>query len=301
MGGRMWATRPIVSRVDDAFRHVTGLGVAEWHRVSRGTIQRSRRQRLALVAAGWAFWAAISLFPSLIVLITVYGLLAEAEEVQRQVGSILGSVSSEVRTLITRELRHVVRSSGGWGLVFGLAALLWTASSGMANAIKAVALAYGEAESRSFLRLRALALLSTVGALLVVGSAIALVAIVPATLSDATGATGLVVGALRWGGLIVLLTIGITILYRFSPRSRHGGWHWAVKAAVLVSIGWAGVTATFSVYIRSFSSYANTYGALAGFIILMLWLYLSAFLVVTGAAVGAEMWRVGENERDAAR
>jgi membrane protein len=171
----------------------------------------------------------------------------------------------------------------------------------MANAIKAVALAYGEAESRSFLRLRALALLSTVGALLVVGSATALVAIVPATLSDATGATGLVVGALRWGGLIVLLTIGITILYRFSPRSRHGGWHWAVKAAVLVSIGWAGVTATFSVYIRNFSSYANTYGALAGFIILMLWLYLSAFLVVTGAAVGAEMWRVGENERDAAR
>lgn len=61
------------------------------------------------------------------------------------------------------------------------------------------------------------------------------------------------------------------------------------------------MTATFSVYIRNFSSYANTYGALAGFIILMLWLYLSAFLVVTGAAVGAEMWRVGENERDAAR
>ncbi len=282
----------LVSWADGPLRRLTGLGVDDWRRVARGTIERSGRERLALVAAGWAFWATISLFPSLIVLMTLYGLLAEADAVQRQVASILGSVSSEAETLITRELNRVVRSSGGWGLAFGVVTLLWTASSGMANAIKAVALAYGEAESRSFLRLRTLAVAFTVGALLVIGAAIALIAILPAIVD--VGTTDLFVVVLRWAGVVALLTGGITILYRFSPRSRHGGWHWAVEAAILVSIAWAGVTTAFAVYIRSLSSYADTYGALAGFIILMVWLYLSAFLVVNGAAVSAEMWRVGE-------
>lgn len=292
MGSTWERVRPSVARL---LTRATGLDVARWRRVLSGTQERMKEDRLGLVAATIGFWATVSLFPSLVVLLTIYGLVSETGEVQRQVERVLGSVSEEARSLVTRQLRWLVTSGGlGWGLVLGLVGVLWTASSGMANVIKAVALAYGEEEQRPFLRLRVLALAFTVGALVIVGVATTLVAVLPVALNGGSGAWRVVFAIGRWGGLVLLLSLAISALYRFAPQTRHGGWEWAIKGAIVVSLAWAGTTALFSVYARNFSDYAGTYGALAGIIILMFWFYLTGFLVVGGAAVAAEMWRVGE-------
>ncbi len=289
----------VVDAGRSAVRRVTGLGVPEWARVLRGTRNRVKDERLGLVAAAFGFWGTLALFPSLIVLLTAYGMLSEADEVQAQVERILGSVSPEARTLVTNQLQSLTRSGGlGWSLFLGLVGVLWTASSGVANAIKAVALAYGEEESRGFFRLRLLALAFTVGALFVVGAAIALVGILPA-LGDESGLIGVLLSVGRWMELVLLMAAAIALLYRFAPRTRHGGWDWAIKGAVTVAVLWALMTGAFSIYVRNFSDYAGTYGTLAGLVILMFWFYLTGLLVVGGAAVAAEMWRVGEGEADA--
>jgi membrane protein len=292
MGSARERVRPTVARL---LTRATGLDVAGWRRVLTGTRERMKEDRLGLVAAAIGFWATVSLFPALVVLLTIYGLVSETGEVQRQVERVLGSVSEEARSLVTRQLRSLVTSAGlGWGLVLGLVGVLWTASSGMANAIKAVALAYGEEEQRPFLRLRVLAIAFTVGALVVVGVATTLVAVLPVALNGGSEAWRVVFAIGRWGGLVLLLSLAISVLYRFAPQTRHGGWEWAIKGAIVVSLAWAGTTALFSVYARNFSDYAGTYGALAGLIILMFWFYLTGWLIVGGAAVAAEMWRVGE-------
>lgn len=293
-------TEAVVDAGRSVLRGVTGLGVPEWARVLRGTRKRVKDERLGLVAAAFGFWGTLALFPALIVLLTVYGMLSEADEVQAQVERILGSVSSEARTVVTNQLQSLTRSGGlGWGLVLGLVGVLWTASSGMANAIKAVALAYGEEESRGFLALRLLALAFTAGALLVVGAAIALVGILPAAFGDGFGLIGVLLSVGRWVGLVLLMAAAIAVLYRVAPRTRHGGWDWAIKGAVSVAVLWALMTGAFSIYVRNFSNYAGTYGTLAGLVILMFWFYLTGLLVVGGAAVAAEMWRVGEGEAHA--
>lgn len=282
-----------------ALVYATGLDLARWRRVLAGTRERMKEDRLGLVAAAIGFWGAVSLFPSLVVLLTIYGLVSETGEVQRQVERVLGSVSEEARSVVTRQLRSMVASAGlGWGLIVGLVGVLWTASSGTPSAIKAVALAYGEEEQRPFLRLRVLAIAFTVGALVVVGVATALVTVLPVALGGGSGASRLVFVIGRWVVLVLLVSLAISVLYRFAPQTRHGGWEWAIKGAIAVSLVWAGMTALFSVYVRNFSDYAGTYGALAGLIILMFWFYLTGWLVVGGAAVAAEMWRVGEMERD---
>jgi membrane protein len=285
-------------RLEAVVQTATRLDLEAWTRVIRGARERARRERLGLVAAGVGFWASLSLFPALIVLLTVYGLVSEADEVNRQVAQVLGSVSADARTLVTSQLRSLLVSGNlGWGLLFGLVAVLWTASNGMAGAIKAVALAYGERERRPFLKLRALALAFTLGALLVVGAMISLVALLPFAFEEAgSGPSAALFTLGRWGGLVLLMSALVAALYRFAPRSRHGGWEWAIKASITVSVLWAVVTAVFSVYVRTLSDIAATYGALAGLIVLMLWFYLTGYLILGGAAVAAEMWRVGEVE-----
>jgi membrane protein len=280
---------------EGAVRRLTGLGFDQLRRVGTGALERARRERLGLVASGWAFWTTVALFPTLIVLLTVYGLVSDTGEIERQVSDVLGSVSSEARTVVTNQLTSLSRSGGlGWGLALGLAGVLWTASNGMANAIKAVALAYGEQERRSFLKLRGLALAFTVGALAVIGVATAIVAVLPIALNGGTGLLGVAVTVLRWGGLIAIVALALAVLYRFAPRTRHGGWEWAIKAAITVAVAWAAMTGLFSLYVQNFGDYAGTYGALAGLIILMLWFYLTALLAVAGAAIAAEMWEVSE-------
>lgn len=291
MGHTIQAAR---TGLDAALRRITGIGALGWGRVLLGARERARRERLGLVAAGIGFWATLSLFPTLIVVVTVYGLASDAGEVQRQVDRVLGSVSPEARTVVGEQLRSIARSQGlGWGLAFGLVGVLWTASSGMASAIKAVALAYGEEEQRPFLELRALAVVFTLGALAVILVTTALVAVVPQAL-DRSGVWGVVFAIGRWAVMVALLCGAIAALYRFAPRRRHGGWEWSIKAALAVAIPWAGATAVFSLYVRSFANFAATYGALAGVIVLMVWFYLTALLVVGGAAIAAEMWHAVE-------
>jgi membrane protein len=99
----------------------------KWHEVLAGAMERAREERLSLVAAGIGFWATLSLFPSLIVLVTIYGLASDGSEVERQVDRVLGSLSPEARTVVSRQLHSIARSAQlGWGLALGLAAVLWS-------------------------------------------------------------------------------------------------------------------------------------------------------------------------------
>ena len=280
-------------------RRATGFDLADWRRIGSGTRARMRQERLGLVAAAIGFWGTISLLPSLIVLLTIYGLISEVDDIQRQVERVLGSISEEARSVVTSQLRSVVESTGlGWGLVAGLVGVFWTSSSGMANAIKAVALAYGEPQQRSFLRLRLLSIAFTLGSLVVASVAVGIAAGAPLAFDVSWVAV-----AVRWVGLTLLVASAVATLYRLAPQRRHGGWEWAIKGALAVAVAWAAVTGAFSVYVREFSTYAGTYGALAGLVILMFWFYLTGLIVVGGAAMAAEMWhqRVGGRDNPTTR
>jgi membrane protein len=287
---RRWAAA-VGRALDPALRRTTGIDVTRWRLVLLGARERAREHRLSLVAAGIGFWATLALFPTLLVLVTLYALTSDAAEVQAQVDRVLGSVSPEARTIVGDQLQSLARSGGlGWGLAGGLVGVLWTASSGMASAIKAVAYAYGEEEQRPFLRLRALALVFTVVGLAVILVLTTLVAVLPLAFED----LGVVVIAGRWLVMILLVAAAVAALYRFAPRRRHGGWEWSIKVATVVAIAWAALTAGFSVYVRSFADLTATYGTLAGVIVVMLWFYLTGLLILAGAAIAAEMWRVVE-------
>jgi membrane protein len=239
-----------------------------------------------------AFYALLSLFPAVIAAVSIYGLVADPATVRGQIDRLTQLLSPETAAILSQQIKQITSGAGGaLGLatVLGIATALWSASSGMKALIAGVNLAYGERERRKFFKLRGLALLLTLGAMLLMGIALALIVAFPAVTDDWPTALRVTASILRWLVLGVLLIAGLAVLYRFAPDRDNPRWSWVSWGSVVATVLWVAGSLAFSFYVSAFGNYNKTYGALAGIIILMFWLYLSAFTVLLGAELNTEM------------
>jgi membrane protein len=257
---------------------------------------RLKELNISLLASGVAFWAMLSLFPSLLALIALYGLIADPQEVTDQVGNLLGALSPEANQVITKQLTEIASGNEqalGIGLAVSVALLLWSASSGMQNLMQAITTAYEQKETRGFIKLRATALALTLGGILFSIIALVAIGVVPA-LIDRFVPDGPLKIVAYVGEAVVLFALIVSVLmvlYRYAPANRPTGLRWASPGAVIAAVLWLIGSIGFAVYVHMSDSYANTYGALAGVIIFMLWLYLTSFAVLLGALINAEAER----------
>ena len=249
-----------------------------------------------LLAAGVAFYAMLAIFPAIIAVVTIYGMVADPAQVESQVGEFAKSLPAGADQLLTTQLESVTsagRQSLSIGLVVSLLAVLWTASGGVQGLVKGLNLVYDEQESRGFLKLRGLSLLLTLGSILMAVVAIALVAVFPAVVDDlGLGRTGQMAASVaRWVVLALLVLLALAVLYRHAPDRADPRWRWVSWGAVVALVLWLLGSIGFSWYVDNFGKYNQTYGALAAVIILLLWLFLSAFVVLLGAELDAETER----------
>lgn len=252
-----------------------------------------KKDNVPLLGAGVAFYALVAIVPGLIAFVSIYGLVADPADVERQINDLLAAAPSEVRELVREQLTSVVDSTStglGLGAVFGVLAALWSASSGMKHLMAAINNAYDEEESRGFLKLRGTALLLTVGAVLGGAVAFGAIAVLPALLSD-TGlgdAARITVSIIRFPLLGLGLLVALAVLYRFAPDRDEPQWVWVAPGSIVAVVGWLIASAAFSFYTANFGSYDETYGSLGAIIVVMLWLMISATVVIIGAELNAE-------------
>ena len=267
-----------------------------WWQVTKRAFKESSADNVPMLAGGVAFFAFLAVFPALIAALTLYGLVAEPAQVAQQMRSLTGVLPSGARELIGGELSAVAGGSGGAltvGLIVSLLVALWSVSSATGNLISAVNLAYDEQESRGFVKLRAIALGLTLAGIVFVLVALVLVAVVPVALDAlGLGVVGRVVAqVLRWVLLIGVVIVGLAVVYRVAPNRDAARFQWVTLGAVVATVLWILGSVAFSVYVSSFGSYNKTYGALAGVVVLMLWLYLTCYIVLLGAEINAEAER----------
>jgi membrane protein len=265
-----------------------------WIQILKRAYSDAKDDRISLVAAGVAFYAFLSIFPAMLAALTVYGLLAEPAEVQRQLEGVSGALPEEARQVLENQLGGLAAGGQGaltLGLVLSLLAALWSASGGVAGLMQGINIAYHERETRGFARLRATALLLTLGSILFVLVSVALIAVLPAVLDrvglGAAGRAG--VQVVRWGLLLGFVLVALAVVYRFAPNRSAPRFRWVTLGAVAATALWIIGSVGFSIYVNNFGSYQKTYGAIAGVIVLLLWLYLSSYVVLLGAEVNAEM------------
>jgi membrane protein len=253
-----------------------------------------QEDQVSVVAAGLAFYAMLSVFPALIAAVSIYGLFADPADVQRQLESLGSALPESAADVISTQLSGIVANSGAalsWTAALAVGGALWSASSGAQQLIAAVGVAYDEEDDRGFFRRRGLALLFTLGFLLLGLLSLALIVVIPPLLERAGLASGwewsISVGRFLLLALVVVVTL--SAIYRFAPDRDDPEWRWVSWGAAIATIIWVGASVLFSVYVSSFGNFNETYGSLAGVIVLLLWFYLSAFIILLGAEINAEL------------
>ena len=245
---------------------------------------------LFLAAGGVTYAILLALFPALAALVSIYGLVLDPTQVEKQVSALSGVLPEQSRQLLIDELHQLIsKSSGalGLGATFGLLLALWSASRGISGLITALNIAYEEREHRGFFKLNLVALGLTIALMLGGLVVIALVAVLPAAVQlvgVSNGAKWLLL-LLEWPLLIVVVMLGLAVLYRYAPDREKPQWRWVSEGAVAATFLWIMASAGFTFYVANFNSYDKTYGSLGGVIILLTWLYLSALIVLFGAVI----------------
>jgi membrane protein len=267
-----------------------------WRDILVRTTKEAKGDGVPLLAAGVAFYALLSLAPALTALSGVYGLVADPAEAVGHVRDLLAAAPREVRELVQEQLTAAAERDRGEAIVaivFGTLLALWSASSGVRHLIAAINTAYDEEETRGFLKVRGLALVLALSGVLFLAVAVGVIAFLPAALADTAlgDPTRIAIGVLRWPALALAMVVALGLLYRVAPDRDDARWRWVGLGSVIATILWLVGSALFSVYAANFGKYEDTYGALGGVVVVMLWLFLTAYVIILGAELNAESER----------
>ena len=272
-------------------------GGSWWRRVNdirKGVSARSKKDSLGLVAAGVAFYAMLAVFPAIIAAVSIYSLVADPKTIESQLDPLIKALPPGGGDLLVSQLTGTASSSHGGisvGVIIGIIGTLLAASGGVRALMTGLNVIFERTESRNFIKLRVFGLALTLGALVIGIVAIALIAAFPVVLGHiGLGSFAAVLAQIgRWIALFVVIGGSLALFYQYGPDrgGRHRP-HFTVGVVVAIVI-WLVGSLLFSLYVSNFSSYNKTYGALAAVIVLLLWLDLSAYAVLYGAAVDAEV------------
>jgi membrane protein len=267
---------------------------------AKRTLTEFREDNLTDRAASLTYYAVLSIFPALVALVAIVGLVADPVTITRQLTKLVSSVGPASAANTFREpiasLAHG-QSTAGILLVVGIAAALWTASGYVGAFMRASNKIYEVEEGRSIIKLRPLQMLVTL--VLVVLLALVLVALVvtgpiATRVGSAIGASGAAVTAwdiAKWPVLLIVVTFMIAVLYYASPNARLRGLKSIIPGSLLAVGVWLLASAAFAYYVANFGSYNKVYGALGAVVAFLVWLWISNLAILLGAEMNAERER----------
>lgn len=265
----------------------------EWKDVIMRAWKDVGRDHVGLISAGIAFYGLLALFPAITALMALSGLVLSPEQVTAQIEAITALVPQGAAEIILDQATKVAGSQDA-GLSVALAVsvsiALYSASKGVASLMEGINIAYDEEETRGFVRLTATKLGLTIFLLVGVVAGLGAVLILPGILSivDLGATTEVLIGIGRWALLLVLTIAGIMMLYRVAPNRDPAQWSWLLPGASIACVLWLAASLGFAIYVENFSGYTESFGALAGVIVLLMWMWISAYVILLGAEINGE-------------
>jgi membrane protein len=266
-----------------------------WRDVFARVVREIREDRLDIIAAGVAFYALLALGPALAALVSIYGIFAQPEDLEVLIGSVAELTPHASRSLLLDEMLAPAIAAAPrtltFGAVLGAVLSLYSANRGMKALMIAISVAYEEPRARGFVHHTLLSLGLLLGAVLLFAMvAIAVVAFPHLLRTTAIGeriATLLTV--LRWPLLFGVFLFSLAALYRWAPVRRSPKWRWVSVGSLAATLMWLGFSGLFSLYSRHFLELRGGYGAITGVVALALWLFGTAFVILLGAELNAEI------------
>lgn len=269
-----------------------------WTQLRQG-LAYADEKNASLISAGVAFYALFAIFPGIAATISLFGLLADPGVVAEQLELMRDFIPPGAFALFQSQIDRLLGAGGttlGWTTVFSIGVALWSARAGVAALMRGLNAIFGR-PNRGGLRHTFVALLLT-GALVGIAIvALLLVVVTPILLKfvPVVGGLAWTLEILRWAVAIAVLVFGLGLLYRYGPNARGERLAWFTPGAGVVVVCWFAMSALFSVYVANFSNYNEVYGSIGAVVALLMWFYLSAYLVLLGADLNMALRNRGAN------
>lgn len=291
---------PRQARTEEADRgrnadHPAQLPKKGWWDILWRTKQQLDEDNLSVVAAGVAFYGFVAVVPILAVVIAIYALVANASDISHHLDLLSRMVPGEVMPLLQDQITRIANNNTAAGIsaIIGVLIALYSSSNATKAIITGLNICYDETEKRGFVRLNLVALALTVAAAIGAVASVVLVAALPIILKQFGVSSGseTLLSWLRWPLLLGLFIVGTAVVYRFAPSRASAKWKWISPGAIVAALLWVIGSGIFSIYVTKFGSYDKTYGSLGAVVVFLMWLYLSAYVVLLGAELNSEMER----------
>jgi membrane protein len=275
-------------------------GKASTFATLKRTVKEFSEDNLTDWAAALTYYGLLALFPALIALVSIVGLVADPKETTKALTDIVTQLgpSSAAQTL-SGPITSVTssQSSAGFGLILGLAIALWSASGYVGAFMRASNIIYETPEGRPIWKLRPLQMLVTL-VMVILAAVVALSLVLTGPIVEAVAeplgfsSTAVTIWNIaKWPVLVVIVLAMIAVLYYSTPNVKLRGFQWVSPGALLAIVVWIVASVLFAFYVANFSSYDKTYGTLAGFVVFLIWLWITNIALLLGAQLNAERER----------
>ena len=262
--------------------------------IGRRVMQAAASDRISLTAAGCAFYATLALFPGIFLLVLIYGMAFDSATVEPQLEVLRELVPPETFELIADRLHALVaqpRPAMNWGAIVSGGVAIWSASAGTRAMLGALNMAHDVLETRHFLHYHSLAIgitmAATVAATLAIASLVALPGV--AALLGLPAPQAWTLRGMSMSTLLAFVFLGLIVVYRLGPSGRHPGLLWTLPGAVVATLIWAAASFGFTLYVSNFATYDLMYGPLGAVVVLLMWFWVSVYVVLLGAELNVAL------------
>lgn len=264
-----------------------------WKDILKRVKHQVKEDHVQIVSAGIAFYFFLALFPAMAAFVSLYSMWMDPSQIQEHLQSLQNIMPGKAHELLVGIIEPISQQSSqslGWTGALSLLFTLYSANKGTAAIFKGVNIAYHEEDDRSFIKKNLTSLAMTLGYMIVGILSLGIIVLFPPLADQIFGdSIAKWVGILRWVVILLLVVTTLSLTYKFAPDRENAKFRWLSWGAGTATILWLIGSLLFSYYVNNFSNYGETYGSFASVIILMLWLFLTAFIMLLGAEVNAEM------------
>ena len=287
-------------------RSPTGLPRGTWGGTLKRTVREFKEDKLQHWAAALTYYAILSIFPALLVMVSLVGLVADPARVTKVLTDTVSELGpSTAASTFQGPIESITSNRGAAGVLFvvGVVAALWSASSYVSAFADACNSIYEVGEGRPFWRLKPLQLAVTF-VLILLAAFVALALVLSGPIATALGSSlGMGDTALtlwrfaKWPAMIVLVLLIFGVLYYTAPNARVRGVRWVTIGALVALLAWIVASVVFAIYVANFGSYDKTYGTLGGVVVFLLWMWITNMAILLGAELNAETERAHQLHR----
>lgn len=265
-----------------------------WKKILLHVKDEIGKNNVSIVSAGVAFYAFLAIFPAIAALVSIYGLAMNPQNIQDQLSQLYGVMPDQAYEILKSQVKNIMEtpeSALGWSMSISILFSLWSANKGTKSLFTGLDIAYDTTNNRNFFKQYGLTLFFTFGGILLVIFSMILIVAFPALvdlLSLPTFWENLISFG-RWVLLAVIVIWSLGMVYKYAPDKATSTFRWVFPGAFLATILWLIASWGFSYYVSNFGSYGEVYGSISAVVVLLLWLFITSFIILLGAELNSEI------------